>query len=95
MSKHSMRSSSGSAMSRSSASASARVRALLRALFGQQPRQRQLGALGRHLQPDAALLARLVHRAHARARCLGQRLDQRFGSTAWLVTSSGGTAWPM
>jgi hypothetical protein len=55
-----------------------RARALLlRAFFGQQPRQRELGALGRHLQPDAALLARLVLRAHAHCRGFAQGLDQR------------------
>jgi hypothetical protein len=48
----------------------------LRALFGQQARQRQLAALDRHLQPDAALLARLVHRIDLAARLLAQGLQQ-------------------
>ena len=39
----------------------------LRTLLGQQPRQRQLGTGGGHLEPGPALLARLVHGAHAHA----------------------------
>ena len=76
MSKHSMRNAAGSAdveVQRFDQCAGA---LLLRALFGQQPRQRQLGAFGRHLQPNAALLARLVLGPHTHARGVRQRLQQ-------------------
>jgi hypothetical protein len=52
-----------------------------------------LGPLDRHLQPDAALLARLVLRAHAHLPA-SPRASSSAGSTAWLVTSCGGTTWP-
>jgi hypothetical protein len=42
---------------------------LLRALFGQQPGQLQLGVLLGHFQPEPALLTRVVHRADAHPAC--------------------------
>jgi hypothetical protein len=71
-----------------------RARALaLRALLGQQPRQRQFGAL------DA--ISSQMRRCSRGWCCARTRTPAArpgppaAGSTAWLVTSSGGTAWPM
>jgi hypothetical protein len=49
---------------------------LLRAFFGQQAGQLQPGIRLGHLQPVAALLARLEHRRHAPAGLQRDRLDQ-------------------
>ena len=49
---------------------------LLRPLFRQQPRQLDGGVFLGHLQPQAALLARIVHGIDAHAGLLRQRLDQ-------------------
>ncbi len=49
---------------------------LLRAFLGQQPGQLQVGVLLRHVQPGAALLARLVDGMHAHTALLGQRRQQ-------------------
>ena len=49
---------------------------LLRAFFGQQPGQLNVGIFLRHLQPDAALLARLLNHGDAHAGLLGQQLHQ-------------------
>jgi hypothetical protein len=94
MSKHSMRNCAGSAMSRSSASTSARVRCCCEPSSAKQSRQCELGTLGRHLQPDAALFARLVLGTHAHVGGFAQRLQQsRVHRMAG--DSCGGTAWPM
>ena len=50
---------------------------LLRALFRQQACQLQVGVLLRHVQPRAALLARLVDGVDAQAGLIRQRLHQR------------------
>ena len=49
---------------------------LLRAFFGQQARQLQASVLLRHVQPGAALFARLVHRMDAHAGLRSQRVQQ-------------------
>ena len=49
---------------------------LLRAFFGQQTCKLDACVLLRHLQPDAALLARLMHGGHLVARLRGQGLHE-------------------
>jgi hypothetical protein len=68
MSKHSMRRVSRSVARAQRLGQRARAR-LLRALFGQQARQRDLGALLRQLQPLAALPLRLEHQVDAVPHC--------------------------
>ena len=51
----------------------------LRTLLGEQARQRELGALHAHIEPDAPLLARLMDDMHARARVKTQCLHQACG----------------
>jgi hypothetical protein len=72
-----------------------RARALLlRAFFGQQPGQRESAPLAA-ISSQMRRCSRGWCCARTRTWAASPRASSSAGSTAWLVTSCGGTTWPM